>query len=109
VAKQLGVLKRKLKKNLGRLTRNSSFKCGGGNASDERDGNAREARQQQQQQQQPQQQQPQQAFILAALLHTNKPLPYQNEMIENYLQVRKRATSLTPKGQIAKMLPPELF
>lgn len=28
-----------------------------------------------------------QTFILAAFIHTSQPLPYQNEMVVNYLQV----------------------
>ena len=28
-----------------------------------------------------------QSFILAAFIHSNQPLPYQNEMIDNYLLV----------------------
>ena len=91
MARQFGSLGKKLKKNLGKLARNSSFKnvsrAGG------------DCRQQQQQQyteggsradHQRLMVSASQNYILSAFIHTSQnSLPYQNEMIENYLQVGK--------------------
>eukprot|EP00095_Tigriopus_kingsejongensis_P005689 snap_masked-scaffold158_size296719-processed-gene-1.14 protein:Tk05689 transcript:snap_masked-scaffold158_size296719-processed-gene-1.14-mRNA-1 annotation:"conserved hypothetical protein" len=83
VAKQFGSIGKKLKKNLGKLTRNSSFR------SDQKDGDYQQGVRQSTRIQQ-KIVSGAQPFILAAFIHTNSPLPYQNEMVENYLQDARR-------------------
>ena len=82
----IGSIGKKLRKNLGRLARNGSFKSN--------------KHHQQQQVYEERISRPgsscssngrivsaNQEFILAALIHTNQTLPYQNKMVENYLEV----------------------
>lgn len=88
VAKQFGSIGKKLKKNLGKLARNSSFR--GENA---KDGNNSAAVRQSTRIQQ-KIVSGSQSFILAAFIHTNSPLPYQNEMVENYLLDARRRFEL---------------
>ena len=80
-AKGIGSIGKKLKKNLGKLARNGSFKCHSKQYHEEprqKLANSTSA----------------QPFILAALIHTNQAVPFQNEMVENYLEVCKLNTYL---------------
>ncbi len=101
VAKQFGSIGKKLKKNLGKLTRTSSFKKPRGQGQDEVDGDMalalRQSLDNYNQQQQQQQQQKRivgsaQPFIFSAFIHASvqRPPPYQTEMVENYLQEARR-------------------
>lgn len=85
VARQFGSLGKKLKKNLGKLARNSSFKSSSRAVHAIDNGHAAN--------EEKRVVSPSQPFILSAFIHTSQhALPYQNEMIDNYLQVRTHAS-----------------
>ena len=82
VAKQFGSIGKKLKKNFGKLARNTSMSRSAGKYGDQDGGRLQSTRLQKKIMS------GSQTFILSAFIHTSQPLPYQNEMVDNYLQAR---------------------
>ncbi len=82
VVKQFGSLGKKLKKNLGKLTRNGSLNKGSSSRRHQTSTTVTNSTMVQRRVVSGSQ-----PYIFAAFIHDDRPLPYQNEMVENYLQV----------------------
>jgi hypothetical protein len=88
VAKQFGSIGKKLKKNLGRLARNGSFREPSATRQRERGAGEHQSNQRSSSRNRANKiDKIVRNYVLGAFMHTGHTLPYQNEMVQNYLEV----------------------